>query len=198
MEPSDFVIRPASPEDAEALLNIYAPYVRETAITFECEVPGLEEFRQRIENTLKRYPWLIAEAEGQALGYAYTGPFKARAAYNWSAETTIYLRSDRRRQGAGRRLYQALEAVSKAQNVQNLYACVAWPETEDSRLTRNSAGFHAHMGYRMVGEFRRCGYKFGTWYSMVWMEKLLGGHPEDPGPFVPFPEISPRLLSQIL
>ncbi len=198
MEPSNIVIRPASPEDAEALLNIYAPYVRETAITFEYEVPSLEEFRGRIEDTLKRCPWLIAEAEGGVLGYAYTGPFKARAAYDWSVETTIYLKADCRRQGIGRRLYQALEAVSRAQNVQNLYACVAWPETEDFRLTRNSAGFHAHMGYRMVGEFRRCGYKFGTWYSMVWMEKLLGDPPAKPGPFVPFPELSPCLLSHIL
>jgi len=198
MKLSNIVIRPASPEDAEVLLDIYAPYVRETAISFEYEVPSLEEFRGRVENTLKRYPWLAAEAEGEVLGYAYTGPFKARAAYDWSVETTIYLRSDRRRQGAGRRLYQALEAVSKAQNVRNLYACVAWPETEDPRLTKNSAEFHARMGYRMAGEFRRCGYKFGTWYSMVWMEKLLGDPPAEPRPFVPFPELSPHLLSQIL
>ncbi len=90
MELSNIIIRPASPGDAEALLEIYAPYVRETAITFEYEVPGPEEVRGRIGNTLRRFPWLVAEAEGEALGYAYTGPFKARAAYDWSAETSIY------------------------------------------------------------------------------------------------------------
>lgn len=198
MELSGLVIRPASPEDAEAFLEIYAPYVRETAITFEYEIPSLEEFRGRIEGTLRCYPWLAAEAEGEVLGYAYTGPFKSRAAYDWAAETSIYLRADRRRQGIGRRLCQALESVSRAQNIQNLYACVAWPETEDARLTKNSVEFHTHMGYRVAGEFRRCGYKFGTWYSMVWMEKLLGNHPANPGPFIPFPELSHSLLSHFM
>lgn len=188
------VIRPASPADAEALLSIYAPYVRDSAVSFEYEVPGLEAFRARIRQTLARYPWLAAETDGKIAGYAYTGPFKSRAAYDWAVETTIYLRPDRRRQGVGRRLYQALEAVSRAQNVQNLNACIACPEGEDPYLTRDSIAFHTHMGYRLVGEFHKCGYKFGTWYHMAWMEKHIGDHPPQPDPFIPFSEISEEAL----
>ena len=191
------VIRPASPADGAALLEIYAPYVRETAITFEYEVPSPEEFRERIRRTLNRYPCLVAEAEGSCLGYAYTGPFKDRAAYDWSAETSIYLRRDRRGQGLGRRLYGALEDLSRAQGIRNLNACVGCPETEDPYLTWNSVNFHAHLGFRLVGEFYKCGYKFGTWYNMVWMEKLLGPHPAEPGPVVPFPELPPGQINTI-
>lgn len=90
---------------------------------------------------------------------------------------SIYLREDQRHRGTGKRLYAALEAVLRAQNIQNLYACIGCPDgADDAHLTRNSAQFHAHLGYRLVGEFPRCGYKFGTWYSMVWMEKCIGAH----------------------
>lgn len=191
------VIRPASPEDAEALLEIYAPYVRETAISFEYDVPSPEKFRERIRKTLERFPYLLAEAEGELLGYAYTGPFKNRAAYDWAVETTIYLRRDLRRQGLGRRLYGALEDISRAQGVRNLEACVACPEAEDPYLTWNSVNFHAHMGFRLVGTFYKCGYKFGNWYNMVWMEKLLGEHPARPDPVIPFSELSPGLVNTI-
>lgn len=191
-------VRAASPEDGAALLDIYAPYVRETAITFEYDVPSLEEFRGRIRRTLERYPYLVAEAAGEAVGYAYAGPFKERAAYDWAVETSVYLRRDRRRRGAGRRLYEALEAVLREQNVRNLYACVACPETEDAYLTWNSVNFHAHMGFRLVGEFYKCGYKFGNWYNMAWMEKLLGEHGTRPGDFIPFPALPAERLRHIL
>lgn len=182
-------IRAADLDDAQALLEIYAPYVERTAISFETEIPSLEMFRERIRNTLRRYPYLVAAGEGGLLGYAYTGPFVGRAAYGWAAETTIYLREDARRQGVGRRLYTALEDVSRAQNIQNLNACIGSPEVEDRYLTKNSLQFHAHMGYAMVGEFHRCGYKFGNWYNMVWMEKLIGEHPTPAAPLIPFPEL---------
>lgn len=184
------VIRPARPEDAEALLGIYAPYVRETAVTFEYEVPSPEEFRNRIQGTLERYPYLLAEAGDSCLGYAYTGPFKDRAAYAWSAESSIYLRRDARRRGLGRRLYAALEDLSQAQGIQNLNACIGCPAAEeDPYLTRDSLAFHACVGYRLAGEFHQCGYKFGRWYNMVWMEKPLGPHPAEPLPVIPFPAL---------
>ena len=197
MEPKPVVIRPASPEDAAPLLDIYAPYVRETAITFEYQVPSPEDFRERIRRTLKRDPYLVAEADGVCLGCAYTGPFVGRAAYGWSAETSIYLRQDMKRRGLGRRLYGALEDLARAQGIRNLNACVGTPAAEDSRLTRNSLDFHAHRGFRLVGEFQKCGYKFGTWYNMAWMEKLLGEHPARPDPVLPFPELSPKRVTTI-
>ena len=172
----NIVIRSASVNDAEALLNIYAYYVENTAITFEYEVPTVEEFQQRIANTLKKYPYLVAEKEGTILGYAYAGVFKNRAAYDWSAEMTIYLKYDAVKCGLGRMLYEALETEMKKRGFLNLYACIGYPIEEDEYLTRNSAEFHAHLGYQTVGEFHKCGYKFGRWYNMIWMEKLLGEH----------------------
>ena len=185
-----FSIRPARPEDAPTLLAIYAPYVRETAITFEYEVPSLDEFTRRIEHTLQRYPYLIAQSGSEVLGYAYAGPFKERATYDWSVETTIYLRQDQRGRGLGWALYQALERCLTAQHIQNLNACIADPAQEMAPyLTGASAAFHARLGYQLVGRFHKCGYKFGRWYDMIWMEKLLGVHPEDPQPVIPFPEL---------
>lgn len=186
---SDIIIRTASTKDAPALRNIYAPYVEKTAISFEYEVPSVEEFRTRIESTLQKYPYLVAEKDGEALGYACTHAFVGRAAYDHCAETTIYLRENMKRAGIGRRLYLALEEISKAQNIYSLNACIGCPETEDEHLTMNSIQFHAHMGYRFVGRFHKCGYKFGTWYDMVWMEKILKEHPENPPAVVPFPEL---------
>ena len=170
------VIRSASVNDAEALLNIYAYYVKNTAITFEYDVPTLEEFKQRITNTLKKYPYLVVVKEGTILGYAYAGVFKNRAAYDWSAEMTIYLKYDAVKCGLGRMLYEALETEMKKRGFLNLYACIGYPIEEDEYLTRNSAEFHAHLGYQTVGEFHKCGYKFGRWYNMIWMEKLIGEH----------------------
>ncbi len=179
-EADGVTIRIANEQDAPELLKIYAPYVEKTAITFEYTVPSLEEFTERIRETLKRYPYIVAEREGEILGYAYTGPFGKRAAYQWAAETSIYLKETRRRMGIGRRLYEVLEEISKAQNLLNLNACIGYPQKEDSHLTKNSVQFHEHMGYRLAGEFHQCGYKFGTWYNMVWMEKSLGEHPDKP------------------
>lgn len=190
MKQFDFSIRAATPDDAGELLAIYTPYVTNTAISFECEAPGLSEFQKRIENTLKRYPYLLAERDGEILGYAYTGPFVGRAAYAWAAETTIYLKEGKKKMGIGRALYEALEKVSRAQNILNLNACIGYPEAEDEYLTGNSVQFHGHMGYRMVGEFYKCGYKFGRWYNMVWMEKILGEHGERPEEVIPFPALA--------
>ena len=172
----NIVIRSASVNDAEALLKIYAYYVENTAITFEYDVPTLEEFQKRITNTLKKYPYLVVEKEGTILGYAYAGVFKDRAAYDWSAEVTIYLSHNATKCGIGRKLYEALETEMMKRGFLNLYACIGYPVEEDEYLTKNSAQFHAHLGYRFVGEFHQCGYKFERWYNMIWMEKLIGEH----------------------
>lgn len=173
-------IRIATEQDAEALLEIYAPYVENTAITFEYSVPTVQEFTQRIRHVLERYPYLVAEREGKIAGYAYAGTFKERAAYDWSVETTVYVREDQKRTGVGRELYEMLEKLLALQNIQNLNACIAYLEVEDQYLTHNSVQFHEHLGYRLVGEFYKCGYKSGRWYNMVWMEKHIGGHEDRP------------------
>ena len=167
------IIRSAAPEDAARLLEIYGYYVEQTAISFELETPSLAEFRERIRKTLERYPYLVAEEDGVIVGYAYAGVFKARAAYDHCCELTIYLDRGARRRGLGRMLYTALETELQKRGFRNLYACIGYPVEEDEYLTRNSAEFHAHLGFTEVGYFHRCGYKFGRYYDMIWMEKCL-------------------------
>ena len=172
----EVTIRVAAVDDAKALLEIYAPYVRETAITFEYEVPSVEEFRRRIAHVLEKYPYLVAEYGGKIVGYAYVSPFKERAAYGWAVETSIYVDQNCRHMGIGKKLHEALEECLKKMGILNMEACIGYPEEDDEYLTKNSAQFHEHLGYRMVGEFKKCGYKFHRWYNMVWMEKIIGEH----------------------
>ena len=176
MNKADVRIRVADISDAEKLLHIYAPYVEQTAITFEYEVPSVVEFAERIRHVLEKYPYLVAELDGEPVGYAYAGSFHPRAAYGWSVETSIYVAQDKKGLGIGRMLHDTLERILKEQGILNLNACIAYPQGEDPYLTTQSADFHAHLGYRLVGEFRKCGYKFGRWYHMIWMEKHIGDH----------------------
>lgn len=176
MQENKVNIRVATVADVPALLKIYTPYVEETAITFDYEVPTIEEFTEKIEHLLKKYPVLVAEAAEEIVGYAYADTFKNKQAYDWAVETTIYVAKDCKKMGIGRRLYEELERLLKAQNIVNLNACIAYLEEEDAYLTRDSVRFHEKLGYRMVGEFRQCGYKFNRWYNMVWMEKHIGEH----------------------
>ena len=185
-------IRIATPDDAEALLAIYRPYVETTAVSFEAAdaAPTVEQFRARIVTTLENYPWIVAERDGEACGYAYTGRFKARAAYDWAVETSIYVRSDLRGSGIGHALHDELERISVMQGIQNLNACITCTSrTDDPYLTDASIRFHEKLGYMMVGRFHSCGFKFGRWYDMCWMEKHIGTHDGAPQPFVPFPEL---------
>lgn len=178
----DVRVRMARPADATQLVDIYAFYVRKTAISYDTGVPSARVFAGRMTQVLQRYPYLVAEdvAAGTLLGYAHTGPLDWRAAYDWSAETTIYLRQDVRGRGLGHRLYDALENVSRAQGILNLNACVACTQHEDEHLTNASVRFHEREGYRQVGVFHQCAYKFGRWYDMTWMEKLIGERPAVP------------------
>lgn len=177
-------IRVATPADATALLDIYAPYVKNTAITFEYEVPSVKEFTGRIEHTLEKYPYLVAENDGTILGYAYASAFKSRAAYDWSVETSVYVREDKRHSGVGKALYTALEQFLRKQHICNLCACITYPNDA-------SIAFHESFGYKTVAHFHGSGFKLNAWRDMVWMEKELCPHTVPPEPFIPFPELSP-------
>lgn len=193
MKTSNMSIRLANSDDAKNLLEIYAYYVEETAISFETEVPSVEEFKSRIEEILKNYPYIVACDNDEILGYAYLHPFVGRKAYDLSAETTIYLNQNKKHMGIGKRLYTVLEDIARAQNITNLYSCIGYVDEEDEYLNNSSANFHEHMGYRMVGKFINCGHKFGRWYSMVWMEKIIGEH-KDVGEFLRFKDIEYRFI----
>ena len=182
-------IRVATPADAEDLLAIYAPYVTDTAISFEYEVPSVADFRKRIWDTLLRYPYLVAEREDRIVGFAYAGPFKERAAYDWSVETSIYVDQNFKRRGIGGELHEALKRCLQEQGILNMEACIAVPSSPDRYLNRNSVEFHAHLGYRTVGTFSHCGHKFQRWYNMMWMELKIGHHGDDPKPPKTFAQV---------
>ncbi len=181
------IIRPVQCADAAALAEIYRPYVEETAITFEYEAPSAEAFGKRIAQITARYPYLVAEdAAGRPCGYAYASTFKERAAYDWSVETSIYVACGMHGCGIGRALYEQLEACLRRQNVRNLYACLAAPRPGSDRLDESSRRFHERLGYRLVGTFSQCAYKFGQWYDMIWLEKFLAPHTATVEPFRPW------------
>ncbi len=186
---SDIIIRMATVEDAKEILDIYIPYVIDTAITFEYEVPSVEEFADRMKKVQRKYPYIVAVEYGKIIGYAYVSAFKERAAYDWAVETTVYMKLDYQGKGIGKKLYLALEEILKKQNILNLNACIAYTTTEDSHLTNASTYFHEHLGYKPVGHFTQCGYKFGTWYDMIWMEKMIGEHTPNPKPIIPITDL---------
>lgn len=186
---SETKIRNVVINDAESLLEIYSYYVTDTAISFEYTVPSLAEFQSRIKRITEKYPYLVVEKDGQIQGYAYAHPFVEREAYDWCCETTIYLDKNARKCGLGRMLYEALEARLKEMGIINLYACIARTDKKDEYLNNNSPEFHEHLGYKTVGEFRKCGYKFGRWYDMIWMEKIIGEHKDDQPKIRYYPEL---------
>ncbi len=177
---TDIILRMATKEDAEEILEIYAPYVTDTAISFEYHVPSVKEFAERITHIMKKYPYIVAIENNRIIGYAYASAFKERAAYDWAVETTVYLRQDCRGKGVGKKLYLALEEILRKQNILNLNACIAYTSTDNVYLTNASIYFHYQLGYKKVGHFTKCGYKFETWYDMIWMEKMIGEHSFNP------------------
>lgn len=172
-------LRLASPADAPALLDIYAPLVRETAISFETEPPSAAAFAERIAGTLERWPWLVCEDEHGPLGYAYAGPHRSRAAYQWSTEVSVYVAERARRRGVGRRLYRATLGVLRAQGFCNAYAGIALPNAA-------SVALHEALGFAPVGVYRRVGYKRGAWRDVGWwaldLRPARAAPPEPPRP----------------
>lgn len=185
----EIYIRMAEEADAQELIHIYAPYVTDTAITFEYTVPTVQEFASRIRQTLQRYPYLVNIQNERICGYAYASVFKGRAAYDWSVETSVYLRQDCRGAGLGKKLYYALEDALKRQNVINVNACISYPCEPNEYLDNGSEKFHNHLGYKKVAHFTKCAYKFDQWYDMIWMEKMIGDHTDKPEPFIPITKL---------
>lgn len=180
-------IRTAKVEDAEKLLDIYSFYIKNTAVTFEYEVPSVEEFQKRIRHILEHYPYLVAEADSEIIGYAYAGRLRSRAAFAWDVEMSIYLKKDMRRAGAGHQLYALMEEILKEQGVVNAVSLITKPTDEYSDF--NSVQFHEKMGYAHAGELKDCGYKFGRWYTLLYMDKQIGSPMENMQPVRDFDEI---------
>ena len=160
------MIRIAEARDVPEILEIYAPYIMTSTATFEYDVPCKKDFLQRFYKITAQFPWLVWEEKGKILGYAYASAPYERAAYSWCAEPSVYLRPEARGRGIARKLYQALEWILDKQGYQVLYALV----TAENRV---SARFHEKMGYVKKVEFDHCGYKFGRWIGVIWMEKRI-------------------------
>lgn len=188
----------ATVADAATLREIYLPYVRTTAVTFELEDPTPEDFTERVRKTLERYPYIVAVEEGEIVGYAYASAFRPRAAYLHSIETSIYMRMDYRGKGVGRRLYETLAKLLVLQNVFNMEACIAHCDPADEYVPATSRLFHERLGFKLVGKFNKCAHKFGRWYDMIWMERILGDHIADPQPFLPLPQVDPEKIAEVL
>lgn len=184
-------IRFARPEDGPSLLEIYAPYVTDSAVTFEYAVPSEEEFTRRVRDISAEYPYLVCGAGETILGYAYAHPLRERAAYRWSAELSVYLRRDRSLRGAGRALYAALIALLRLQNVRTVYGCVTAPNPESQRL-------HALFGFRDAGVWRSAGYKRGEWHDVLWFDREIGNRAVPPAPLLPAGSVDPAAADRIL
>ena len=169
----DIKIRMATPDDALCILDIYAPYVLNTAVSYEYDVPSPAEFKRRISAVLENYPYLVAQCGDEILGYAYAARYHERKASDFSVETSIYIRNDRKKSGIGRMLYSELEQRLRNQGIVSMYARIAYADREDEHINGDSLEFHKKMGFSFAGELHMCGYKFGKWYSLVLMEKQL-------------------------
>jgi phosphinothricin acetyltransferase len=169
------LIRLAREEDAAAMLAIYAPYVRDTAISFETEPPSEEEFRRRVRATLEVGPWLLCEAGSSVLGYAYAGRFHERAAYQWTVEVTVYVQADQHRKGVGLGLYASLLGCLAVQGFRSAVGVIALPNPA-------SVGLHERMGFAPAGVLRAVGWKHGCWHDVGWWQRALGERDPSPEP----------------
>jgi phosphinothricin acetyltransferase len=167
-------IRLATPDDAEQVQAIYAPYCY-TPISFELEPPNVEEMRGRLEKVLGQYPWVLCEDGSEVLGYAYATQHRERAAYRWSVDTAVYVRQGQQRRGVGRALYTSLLAVLPLQGYVNAYAGVTLPNPA-------SVGLHEAMGFEPVGVYQQVGFKCGTWHDVAWFQRPVGTRPTEPSP----------------
>lgn len=184
-------LRRAHLEDAEAILEIYAPYIRNTNITFEYEVPSLSEFRERMAGIMEGYPYLICEIDGIAAGYAYAHRYKERAAYQWDAELSVYLREGCERRGIGQAFYTALMEILKEQHVRNVYGIVTSPNPPSEAL-------HAAMGFRLAGVSLKTGYKLGKWIDVSCFERPLGDPDSPPEELLTVHQVPQERIAQIL
>ena len=180
----------AEEADAPALLAIYGQYI-DTPITFECVLPSVESFTERIRSIRSAYPYIVCEEDGRIWGYAYAHRQAERAAYQWNAELSIYLDRGARGRGLGRRLYGALMELLRLQGIRTVYALVTVPNPA-------SEGLHRAMGFHLMGVQKSTGYKDGAWRDVAWFEKAIGMYDEAPAPQRPLREVPREQVLRVL
>ncbi|WP_126663823.1 GNAT family N-acetyltransferase [Haloterrigena salifodinae] len=183
---ADARIRVATPDDAAAVRDIYAPFCESTAVTFEESPPTEAEVADRIASTLETYPWLVCEVDGAVVGYAYASRLRKRRAYQWTVELSVYVADDTRRSGVGRSLYESLFAVLERQGVRDAYAVTTVPNPETER-------FHERLGFERCVDFPAIGYTEGEWRDVAWWRRGIAEKTADPEPITPLPALRDRL-----
>lgn len=184
-------IRTAQPSDAGTLLEIYAPFILQTGITQEIELPSVDEFAQRISNTLPDRPWLVCEINGQMAGYAYAGKYRDRKGYQWSIEPSVYISQKFHQQHIATALYTALFAILKWQGFVNAYAVITLPN-------QKSISFHNHFGFTDFTVYRNVGYKLNQWHDVAWLYRQINEHAPTMNNPMRFSDINPSVLQNIL
>jgi L-amino acid N-acyltransferase YncA len=185
------MIRPATVADAEAILAIYAPYIRDTSITFETEVPSAEDFAKRIEHYMENFPWLVYEVDGVIAGYAYASRYRDRIAYQWSVECSVYVHNTYFRKGIARKLYAALFRFLQKQEFRLVYAVINLPNDE-------SVALHESMGFSWFATYEQVGYKLGRWKNVGWWKLQLNDFIDEPPAPLPFPQLDKTVVSALL
>ncbi len=171
----NFEIRLIKETDSAEVLEIYKPYVLDTVITFEYDVPTLEDFTGRIRAITPEYPWLVCLMNNKIVGYAYASRFRYRTAYQWSAESTVYIAQAAQGMGIGIRLYHTLFDILRLQGYVNVYAGTAIPNEKSVRL-------HLSAGFETLGIYKKIGFKMGAWHDTQWFQLHLCDHPTNPAP----------------
>jgi phosphinothricin acetyltransferase len=166
-------IRQAGEADAEAILGIYAPFCRETIVSFEVEPPSVAQMSQRLRDVGERFPWLVCELEGRCAGYAYAARHRERAGYAWSADVAIYVAEGYRRAGIGRALYTSLFAALRLQGFVNAFAGITLPNPA-------SVALHEALGFERIATYRNVGFKLGAWHDVGWWQLSLAPLPQAP------------------
>lgn len=183
-------LRLANINDAQDILNIYKPYVKNTTITFEYDVPSLDEFKNRISTISENFPYIVCEIDDAIVGYAYASKYGGRAAFNWTVELSIYVNENYHNHKFSHKLYSSLLDILKIQGVYNAYACITIPNEKSKK-------FHDKFGFNLVGTFTNSGYKFGKWIDVIWMEKNLIDYSLTPENITPISLIENNIIKDV-
>jgi L-amino acid N-acyltransferase YncA len=184
-------LRLAQGKDAEGILDIYAPFIRDTSYTFETDVPSMPVFAERINGCLINWPWLVVETEGIIAGYAYGARHRERKAYQWCVESSVYIHPDYQKKGVGRALYTALLAILKEQGYYNVYAVINLPND-------GSVSFHESCGFSWFATYKKVGFKLGRWKDVGWWQYVINEYRDNPPDPLKFELIDQAFLAATL
>jgi phosphinothricin acetyltransferase len=183
-------IRTATTEDAKSILDIYSPSILNTAISFETEIPSIEEIQKRIEKCLEKFPWIVCAIDKKIAGYVYASKHRDRDAYQWTCESSVYIHNDFKGKGIGKNLYACLFAILKLQGLRNVYAGITLPNNPSVQL-------HERCGFEHFVTYDKVGYKFYNWHDVGWWKLQLNDYDLEPPPPIPFSEMNQHTLKAV-